>query len=204
MPSDVAGDRAIAQRDQNLGAPGPSGSSQVVFVGDRAFDQRDVHLSGKSLSRSAGETSSTLAGELEQPFVHIEKRHVAAGAAVQPHRCQTWFRASLDPLLLLPRGHDVWQEAAIFAHLGDRSVPLSHSAPVGHTWTHLPQLVQLSDSPQGCARSVITRDCCPATHDVPGVRALDFVANPHAAGAQDAAVLVEPKRSWLVSTGSVG
>ncbi len=33
----------------------------------------------------------------------------------------------------------------------------SNSAPVGHTCTHLPQLVQVSDSPHGSFRSVITR-----------------------------------------------
>ena len=35
--------------------------------------------------------------------------------------------------------------------------PFSNSAPVGQTWTHLPQLVQVGDSPHGMPMSVWTR-----------------------------------------------
>ena len=41
------------------------------------------------------------------------------------------------------------------------------------------------------ARSVMTRASMPAAHDVPGVGALDLVADPDAARAQDAAVVVD-------------
>ena len=70
------------------------------------------------------------------------------------------------------------------------ALPFSNSAPVGQTWTHLPQPVQVSAAPQGWFRSVMTRHSTPRPHDVPGVRAFDLVAHPHAARAQDAAVVV--------------
>ena len=34
--------------------------------------------------------------------------------------------------------------------------PFSNKAPVGHTWTHLPQLVQVVDTPHGVPMSVMT------------------------------------------------
>ena len=39
--------------------------------------------------------------------------------------------------------------------------PFSNSAPVGQTWTHLPQLVQVVDSPHGVPMSVTTRTSMP-------------------------------------------
>jgi hypothetical protein len=39
--------------------------------------------------------------------------------------------------------------------------PFSNSAPVGQTCTHLPQLVQVVDSPHGVPRSVTTRASMP-------------------------------------------
>ena len=62
---------------------------------------------------------------------------------------------------------------------------------MGQTWTHLPQLVQESDAPQGSPRSVDDARSGAAAEDVPGVGALDFVADAHAAGAQNAAVVVD-------------
>jgi hypothetical protein len=61
---------------------------------------------------------------------------------------------------------------------------------VGQTWTHLPQLVQLVDSPQGVPMSVTTA-LDPRAHQVPGMRSLDLVADAHAAYAHDAAVVVD-------------
>ncbi len=39
--------------------------------------------------------------------------------------------------------------------------PFSNSAPVGQTWTHLPQLVHVVDSPHGVPMSVTTRASMP-------------------------------------------
>ena len=51
--------------------------------------------------------------------------------------------------------------------------------------------VQVGDVAPGWFRSVMTRASSAAAGDVPGVRALDLVADPHAAGAEDAAVVVD-------------
>ncbi len=69
--------------------------------------------------------------------------------------------------------------------------PFSKSAPVGQTCTHLPQPVQVSDDPQGSIEIGDDLAVDAAAHHVPGMRAFDFVANPHAAGAQNAAVVID-------------
>ena len=58
--------------------------------------------------------------------------------------------------------------AARYGRNGRRSLlpsaierPFSNSAPVGQTWTHLPQLVQVVDSPHGVPMSVTTRASMP-------------------------------------------
>ena len=40
--------------------------------------------------------------------------------------------------------------------ISSTAMPFSASAPVGHDCTHLPQLVQLRDSPQGWFISLVT------------------------------------------------
>jgi hypothetical protein len=58
---------------------------------DGAFDQRDVHVVGILLGVHDGAVDDVELGQFKQPLVHIEERHVAAGASVEPHRCQFQF-----------------------------------------------------------------------------------------------------------------
>ena len=58
---------------------------QVLFAGDRAFDEGDVHVLGELLGvdeRAADDVDAL--GEVDQALVEVEERHVAAGAAVEP------------------------------------------------------------------------------------------------------------------------
>ena len=62
---------------------------QVLLAADRAFDQRDVHAFGELLRVHQRPVDQVrLLGHVEDGLVHVEQRHVAAGAAVQPHRRQ--------------------------------------------------------------------------------------------------------------------
>jgi hypothetical protein len=69
--------------------------------------------------------------------------------------------------------------------------PLSKSAPVGQTCTHLPQLVQLWLRPPRLVEVDDHPAVDPAAHHIPHMRALDLVADAHAARAEDAAVVVQ-------------
>ena len=67
---------------------------------------------------------------------------------------------------------------------------LSNSAPVGHTCTHLPQRVQAGFTPV-LVQVGDDHGIDAAAHHIPDVRAFNLGADPHAAGAQDAAVVIE-------------
>ena len=67
---------------------------------------------------------------------------------------------------------------------------LSNSAPVGHTCTHLPQRVQL-DFPHSSMQVGNDHGVDAAPHHIPHMRAFNLGADPHAARAQDAAVVVD-------------
>ena len=60
-------------------------------------------------------------GEIDQTLVQIEKRHVAAGAAAEPHGGQSWTRIVHQAIhsFSFLRGDDVFQEAAVLAHFGN-------------------------------------------------------------------------------------
>ena len=111
---------------------------------------------------------------------------MAAGAAVQPHRCQFILLIGGPPALGSDSGRN-WR----FLAFRQRTCPFSNRRPVGQTCTHLPHSVQVSDSPQGCVQIGDDAAVDAAAHHVPGVRAFDLIAHAHAAGAQDAAVVVE-------------
>ena len=62
---------------------------QVLLAGDRAFDQRHIHVLGELLGiHQRTPDQSTCSASVDQALVGIEQRHVAAGAAVQPYRGQ--------------------------------------------------------------------------------------------------------------------
>ena len=155
---------------------------------DRAFDEGRRPRLGELLDvHQRAVDQSISSASIQQPLVHVQERHVAAGAAVQPDgrdlRLATHSRSSR---ISVRYGRN-WRRLVISA----TDLPFSNSAPVGQTCTHLPQLgAGFATSPQGWFRSVMTCDVDAAAHDVPGVRAFDLVAHPHAARAQDAAVVV--------------
>ena len=84
------------------------------------------------------------------------------------------------------------------------ALPFSNSAPGGADLHALaaagagvgiaPGLAQIRNDPGVAA----------AAEDVPGVGPLDFIADPHAARAQQAAVVIDAKRSWAGVGGQFG
>ena len=83
---DVAGDGAIAERDEDAGAGADdSDAVQVLFARDGAFHQGDVHVFGKlfAIHQRAPDDLGAL-GEGDEPLIGIEQGHMAAGAAVEP------------------------------------------------------------------------------------------------------------------------
>ena len=59
---------------------------EIVLRTDRALDQRDIHFLGKFLGIHQRPVDDVdLAGQRNDGRVHIEQRHVAAGAAIEPH-----------------------------------------------------------------------------------------------------------------------
>src|SRR5262252_803305 len=90
----------------------------------------------------------------------------------------------------LPHFGQVWQELAPLRHLGHRPPFLKQRAGRAHVhalatagagWGRTPRLVQVGDD--------LGLDA--AAHYVPGVRALDAVANAYTTSAEDAAVVVD-------------
>src|SRR5215218_1460324 len=83
---DVGGDGTVAERHQG---PGPVTDhpdlGQVILAGHGPLDQADVAALGVLLGVDQGAVDQVgPLAELQQPLVHVRKRHVAAGAAVQP------------------------------------------------------------------------------------------------------------------------
>src|SRR4029453_17345579 len=83
---DVGGDGAVPERHQDPGAlPDDLDLGQVLVAGDGPLDQADVHALGVLLAVAQGAVDQPgPPAELRQPLVHVQERHVAAGAAVQP------------------------------------------------------------------------------------------------------------------------
>src|SRR5918993_1749760 len=83
---DVAGDRTVPERHQNPGAIADQlDLGQILVAGDRPLDQADVDPIGVLLDVDQGAVYQVgPLAELQQPLVHVQERHVAAGAAVQP------------------------------------------------------------------------------------------------------------------------
>src|SRR5581483_10495530 len=115
-----------------------------------------------------------LLGDLNQPLVHVQEGHVAARAAVEPHRRHPdlWWlplaRVRERGLGGEGRSHRGRSRIASsdgtsprFLIISVTALPFSNRAPVGQTLTHLPQLVQVSESPQGWFKSVMTRASVP-------------------------------------------
>jgi hypothetical protein len=88
--SDVTGNGAVAERNEY---PGPAADqpnlSEVIRVGDCAFDKCDIDRGGKLLDVHDGRVAEIdHAGQIDQVFVEIEKGHVTTGAAAEPGGCE--------------------------------------------------------------------------------------------------------------------
>ena len=82
----VAGYGAIAEGNENARALADAANfAQMIFIGDGAFDERDIDVVRELLDVGDGgvhEIGET--GQIDQALIEIEKGHVAAGAAAQP------------------------------------------------------------------------------------------------------------------------
>src|SRR5208337_2696390 len=97
---------------------------------------------------------------------------------------------SSDPLFLFPRGHNVLQETAVFAHLrngfaflekGAGRAYLDALAAPGTRVGIAPRFTQVGNDER----------IEPSPADIPGVGAFNLVAYPDAPGAQDATMVIE-------------
>ena len=129
----------------------------MLLVGDGALDQDDVDAFGVCLDVDERRVDDVgLLREVDEEFVEVEERHVAARAAAEPdgRELQT-FHCFFSRAVTRKREH-----AAVALRFGDGRA-LAKMAPVGQAWTHLPHDVQVGDVPQGWFRSVMTRDLVP-------------------------------------------
>ena len=136
--------------------------------------------SGPNTSRPARQTAISRSSMSRNDIWQPEQPSSQMVANLQPAHC------SRLPVIKVRYGKEVLR-----FDISATDLPFSNSAPVGHTCTHLPQLVQSSTSPHGLVQVGDQPGVDASPHDVPGVRPLDLVAHPHAARTQDAAVMVE-------------
>ena len=64
----------------------------VVFRCDSSLDQGDINLIGEVLGIHEGTVDHVdQLRQFEDPFVHVEERHMTAGTSIEPHRCHFQF-----------------------------------------------------------------------------------------------------------------
>jgi hypothetical protein len=89
----IAGDGAVAHGDEELGVG--ANLLDLLFVVDRSdgsLDERDVDFVGKLLGVDDGAVDDVDEfGDIEEPLVHVEDRHVTAGTSIEPDCCQFQF-----------------------------------------------------------------------------------------------------------------
>src|ERR1039457_3313832 len=142
---DVPCDSAVSEGDQHMGSlTDLLNLIEIVLGTDCALDKRNVHVFGKLLRIDQGAIDQVdLAGQRNDASVHVEQRHVAAGASVEPDRGYFHLLHTCTPLRCTRE-----VTASIFFTISPTAQPFSESAPVGHAFTHLPQLVQVVACPQ--------------------------------------------------------
>ena len=89
---------------------------------------------------------------------------------------------SPDPLFLFPRRHDVLEEATVFTHFSDGPSFVKKST----SGTYLDALAAASArirGPPAVAQIGDNQRIGPASHDVPGMRTLDLIADADASRA---------------------
>ena len=119
---------------------------EVVLVGDRPFDQRDVDVLGILLD--VGERAEDDVGHLRPGRSAIRPGRGTTCGSRSSRPARRW-RASDDPLLLLPGGDEERELARGRAPSRRRSSPGGRWRRSGQACTHLPHEVQVCDSPQG-------------------------------------------------------
>jgi hypothetical protein len=182
----IRGDRAVAERDQNprVRADFPD-FHQVVLAGNGAFDERDVDLFRKILAVDERAVNQVgLRREIQQPLVDIEETTCGSRSSRPARRWRAW-----GLLIFASHERQVRKELALFGHLGDRmalfaeragGTELHAFAATGAALRFAPGLREIGDHHAVGA----------APGHVPGMRAFDFVADPDAARAQNATVLI--------------
>ena len=188
----VAGDGAIAQRDQNLGARADQPDAvQILLARNGAFHQRHIDVLGKLLG--IHQRAPDHLDALRQRRSGARPCRAATCGSRSSHPARRWRAGSWERLAVIgvPPASASGRAGTAGAWTFRRPIFLSRKArPVGQTCTHLPQPVQLSRVAPGLGQVGDHAALGAARHHVPGVRAFDLVAHPHAAGAQDAAVVV--------------
>src|SRR5215472_16913192 len=67
----------------------------ILLTRDRTLDQRDINQIGKVFAVYQWTVNQLhLLSDRQQSLVHVQKRHVAARAAIQPHGCERRFTHS--------------------------------------------------------------------------------------------------------------
>src|SRR6185369_186285 len=97
----VGCDRAVSKRDQRLSAlTYHLDLVKIFFAADGPFHQGYIHVFGENLGIDQWTIDQLRAfGERQQAFVDVEKRHVAARATIQPHRCHAFLGHFCSPLI---------------------------------------------------------------------------------------------------------
>src|ERR1035437_4052474 len=93
-------------------------------------------------------------------LVQIQEGHVAPGASAQPRGSQFGFGVYAIHCFF-SRAVTMYCRKCRSLRISATVLPFEKSAPVGHTWTHLPHPVQFVDSPQGSPRSAMTLELRP-------------------------------------------
>ena len=190
----IAGTLAVtAQSPNEISVRVRSRTSRILWRSssrrDGALDQAEVDRVRVLLhvdERAVDDVGAL--GDLEQALVHVEERHVAARAAVEPDRGE----GGLGHVgLVLAEHAEVRQErTSLLAALGDRSALLEQRARGAHLDALAAARARRRLAPR---RAHVGHDAFvdARAHDAPRVGALDLAADPHAAHAHDAAVVVD-------------
>ncbi len=169
-------------------ARGPSDLVRIFISAHRAFHQATSTPSGKFCVHQRTIDEIKLLAQFHQPLVHIQNRHMASRAAIQPNRSQSYPAHCLG----LPHLVQVRKKIGILSAPSLRLCPFRTArrsdtpARTCRNWCTLrrtPGLIQIGNHARLDA----------AAHHVPGVRALDLRANANTARAEDAAVVIQGK-----------
>ncbi|MFM1944519.1 MAG: hypothetical protein RI897_3501 [Verrucomicrobiota bacterium] len=154
---DIGGDGTVSEGDERLGVfPDFADFLEVFLVGYGAFDEGDIDVGEVFTIDDGAFDDIGEFSDFEDTFIDIEEGHMAAGAAAQPDGGD-FFADHGSDFRFATSSETRWGERVRFpmvASLGQR-------APVGQTSIHLPQEVQVAESPQGWLKSAMMREVTP-------------------------------------------